>query len=173
MTFVDHLLLVLCGLGLAIVIGYSLWIRVRVLLLKTDLLEIYADFRQGATKLGRLDDPIYVKVCETLDSFLDLADTLSLPFFVCLISLKKIVVTTNPWPVGSGQEFEKLAAETSERMGKVIADYLMFRTLAGICFLLILITVPKRVARSEAREAVEAAIPPLREIRHQLSLKVC
>src|SRR5437660_823750 len=89
MTTSDTLLLLAGGISLAGLVGYVSWIDLRIAMLKTELLEIYATFKMECKNLSVQSDPAYRAMCEVFDVFIDSANMISFPFIVYIVSVSE------------------------------------------------------------------------------------
>jgi hypothetical protein len=131
----NHIVFVIAGIGMAVVIGYAFWIKIRVLRLKTDILELAVDLRQSAIRLGKTDDPAFKWTFQLLKIAAgDFCGQISLPTMAYLAVVRKDKVE---WPVSDDPELQKALTACKNRLGQRMSQYILLETLGGLTILLL------------------------------------
>jgi len=133
----NHFIFALVGLGMAFLIGYAFWIKIRLLWLKTDILSLAADLRESAIILGRTDDLAYKQTLElTTNTVVSFCSMISLPTMVYLG-----LVTSNretDWPKSDNPDMQAAIDRCQNGVGSRIARYVLLETGLGLLTMLLM-----------------------------------
>ena len=172
MTLFDHSILIGSGVMLGGIVGYAFWLRARVVILKTDIIFLYADFKDKCRAIeSPHDDLAYKSACGAFDAFLVLADTVSFPLFAYIIGSKR--KTESHGFETANEALAKIIDEALSALAQKVAYHITHRTISGGILWLLLRFVPKAIAKRETRDAVRRSIEPLQGVFQHTFVSHC
>lgn len=130
MTIFDTALVALCGLILGVVFGYAFWIRVRVIGLRADLLDIFGELGEKVAKSNASADPGFLATAKIFELNIRFADS----FSYALLSYCGKTGPKEPFtpPKSPRSDVQEWINEAIERTRERIADYISKETLSGL-----------------------------------------
>jgi hypothetical protein len=173
MTTLDTVILGVCGLALAAVIGYAFWVKIRVLDLQADLRLLLVRLDTEAAKRGETHDPAYRHARSLLLGMSEAAPLVSVPILVYLAGVAR---KKEPHPAAPKSDNPVLQAVIEHTLAAAycrVTWYLMHHTVIGGILWLCLRLLPKQVAKEEATEVVERSAEPLDKVARDPHLIHC
>lgn len=123
----EFIVALIASLVFTAAIAYVVWIRIRVLRLKTDLMNILLALRHEAMILGCPSDPAYRTFCRAIMGMEENADLLSLSairYAKDHIQVENQLGSENP-------DMQKVLDTFSAKVSSRVANYLIRETLSG------------------------------------------
>ncbi|HBI43960.1 MAG TPA: hypothetical protein DDY78_14080 [Planctomycetales bacterium] len=173
MNVLDWIILTGSGIALAIVIGYALWVPIRVLSLQADLLEIYAETYLKIAKLDALNDKAYVEVRAGIPAMLRQADLFSVPVMLYLSGIGPRKVFPTSLPVSDDLRVQLVMDWAISAASLRLADYLIYETLTGRILWLLMRFLPRRVAKQEIQNGAAGLMERMRMVHHSMPVGSC
>jgi hypothetical protein len=149
-----YLLYCFSSIALAGVTAYSFWVKIRVIRLKADYIEIMLDFRDQARKIGATEEVAYqrfmylMRYCvRTHAERLSFATTL---YIHLKCEANGIQPEQQPFPIDNPKLRDAIDV-ASHRLGRRSIDYMAYETLTGRMLLPILKSLPRFSKDEEER----------------------
>lgn len=146
-------------IGVVLVSGaitYSLWIVVRVLLLRQDLYDLRDHLFDEAAKIGALKDPAYRDLRNTLNGLARIADRVNIPTAVSIAIQEPPRRGDTPTgrPESPREDVQHLVDVVYDRLSQRLLRYLLLETAPGwvllLAFLVALLPLGLAMAVSRA-----------------------
>jgi hypothetical protein len=171
MNAIDWTLLIVSSAALAGLIGYAFWVPVRLLRLQADLLEIYAGLREEAARLNALNDPAFLRADESLLEAIRSPELFSVPIMIYLHGAKQKMLSPN-FP-SANPAVQEMLLRVKDAASLRLANYLIYETLTGRIFWLLLRVLPRKVAKQEVQSGATDSMERMRDVRKSMPVGSC